>query len=179
MTRSIRPALIALFALLFSALPAFAFSLNEVEQDVKADYPSVEHVTPEALSSRSDTVVFDVRETSEFAVSHLSGAIQLPPNFSRRAFMKRYGALTAGKRVIFYCSVGVRSSEMAERLQLALRQAGAKSISNLSGGIFRWHNEKRSLQNASGKTDAVHPYNRRWGKLLQRRELISYRPKSP
>ena len=170
-----------LLFLALSILPVSAFSLAEVEEDVKSDYPSVKHVTPDDLAAspgESGIVLFDVREKSEFTVSHLPDAVRIDPDLDRETFLQRYRDRIAGKRVVFYCSVGVRSSQMAERLKLALQGAGAKSAANLSGGIFRWHNERRELKNASGQTDAVHPYNARWGRLLRRKDRIRYRPLS-
>ena len=177
MPKTIGPALVLWLLLTLTSLPAAAWSLSEVESDVRSDYPTVEHITPSKIGQtedRSDLLIFDVREKPEFTVSHISGAIQVDPNLGARSFLKRYGELAAGKKVIFYCSVGVRSSEMAVRFQSALKAAGSRSVANLSGGIFRWHNEQRLLKNSNGPTDAVHPYNSNWGKLLTRQSKISY-----
>jgi rhodanese-related sulfurtransferase len=160
--------------------PAAAFSLDEVEKDVTADYPSVEHVLPKSVpmaQSGSDGVLLlDVREEDEFAVSHLPGAIRVDPGMDPDDFMARFGGMVAGKQVVFYCSVGVRSSQLAERVSTQLAAAGAREVANLSGGIFRWHNEQRMLVSGRGTTDLVHPYNRKWGALISRQPQISYTP---
>ncbi len=168
-----------LFFVVAAGIPAAAFSLEKIEQDVREDYSSVRHVPPDALKVEAGpTLIFDVREPDEFEVSHLPGALRVTPGMTPRAFLKRYGAKAAGKRVIFYCSVGVRSSRLAERVQSALKSRGAQSVANLSGGIFRWHNEERKLTNSSGATDWVHPYNQRWGRLVNRKDKLRSTPKA-
>ncbi|MDX1717237.1 MAG: rhodanese-like domain-containing protein [Anderseniella sp.] len=160
--------------------PAQGFTLDEVEKDVSADYPSVRHVLPKSVpmaqSSSREVLLLDVREEDEFAVSHLPGAIRVDPDMSPEDFMAKFGGMAAGKQVVFYCSVGVRSSQMAERVGARLSTAGARGVANLSGGIFRWHNERRGLVSRQGPTDLVHPYNRKWGALVARQPQISYTP---
>ncbi|MEM6491501.1 MAG: rhodanese-like domain-containing protein, partial [Pseudomonadota bacterium] len=102
------------------------------------------------------------------------GALRLDPDADADAFMAQYGALIAGRDVIFYCSVGVRSSRMAERLAPVL--GDARSVANLEGGVFAWHNQSRPLEDAQGATPFVHPYNRSWGRLVDRRDFIRRTP---
>lgn len=161
------------------ALPAQAFSLSEVEQDVTEDYPGIAHVMPDAVIGKpagKDVVLFDVREAGEFAVSRLPGAVRIQPGMSAAKFIAQYGAMTKGKQVVFYCSVGVRSSKFAEAVKKQLAAQGASGVANLTGGIFRWHNERRTLENGAGQTDIVHPYNRRWGQLVNRKSQLRYSP---
>lgn len=160
--------------------PAQGFTLDEVEKDVSADYPSVRHVLPKSVpmaqSPSNGVLLLDVREEDEFAVSHLPGAIRVDPDMAPEDFMAKFASMAVGKQVVFYCSVGVRSSQMAERVGTQLSAAGAKGVANLSGGIFRWHNERRGLVSRQGPTDLVHPYNRKWGALVARQPQISYTP---
>jgi len=58
---------------------------------------------------------------------------------------------------------------LIERVRKNAFDAGAVSVANLRGGIFRWYNEKRPLYNGLGKTDTVHYNNQFWGKLLKKR----------
>ena len=53
---------------------------------------------------------------------------------------------------------------------------GAASVSNLENGIFGWHNERRELEDAGGKTDVVHPYDATWKRYVQRKGKASYTP---
>ena len=122
-------------------------------------------------------MLFDVREKDEYAVSHLLGAVQIDPDLTGEEFLATYGDLLSNqKRAVFYCSVGVRSSEMAIRVRNAMGTSEASNLHNLQGGIFRWHNESLPLAKGAKSTDFVHPYNWRWGKLVNRSDLIRYDP---
>ena len=154
-------------------------ALNALEMEVSQTYPDVAHVAPTAIApatgSGDDVVFFDVRETEEFAVSRIAGAQRIDPDIGTAEFLRRIGDVT-GKKVVFYCSVGVRSSMLAGRVQEVLRARGAAAVYNLSGGIFRWHNERRPLSARNGRTDKVHPYSSYWSRYLKRQGLASYRP---
>jgi len=123
-----------------------------------------------------DLLIFDVREPSEFMVSHIEGARRVPPDMTPEAFMARYHADLSNKTVIFYCSVGHRSSVMAARTQAGIRKQGALGVYNLEAGIFGWHNENRNLVRAGKPTDYVHPYNKVWQRFLKRDSLVRYTP---
>lgn len=154
-------------------------TLQSVHSTVVKDYQSVRHIDAGAFSTldRSKLAIFDVREKNEYAVSHLSGAIRVDPDIAPDDFMKRYADQIAGKIVIVYCSVGVRSSALAERIDPLLTSRGAKPAYNLTGGIFQWHNDGRPLARGQHSTPYVHPYDRSWGQLLSNKALISYRPR--
>ena len=70
--------------------------------------------------------------------------------------------------VVCYCSVGYRSSDMAQRLFRAARTVGMTlDVYNMCGGIFQWAIEEREIVNREGEKAAViHPYSTVWGKLL-------------
>lgn len=156
------------------------FTLESVKSQVRRDYQDVGHLSTSALADmvrgEGNVLLFDVREPEEFAVSHIPGAQRVDPGTSRTAFLQRYRDKVADRVVVFYCSVGVRSSQMAQAVQAGLEKKGAKNVFNLDGGVFGWHNEKRPLENAKGETPYVHPYDSRWGKLVERKDLIRTAP---
>lgn len=158
------------------------FTLGTVREKVKRDYARVTHMTIDSLAQqlagRKDVVLFDVREDDEFAVSRIAGALQVDPGIWRSTFMRKFSGSVRGKTVVFYCSVGVRSSKLAERVQEELKAQGALAVYNLDGGVFAWHNEDRPLVNGGGKTPFVHPYDSHWGKLLNRRDFVRTAPGS-
>ncbi len=183
--RSIRILLILQFVLGLLSLQATAAQAQSLwvwQQRIDWQF-KVDQLQPEDMSAwqaqrPSDSLmIVDVREPEEFAVSHLQGAVQVDPTTSPEAFMQRFGAAVQGKTLVFYCSIGWRSSELADRLAPALRAAGAGDIRNLRGGIFRWHNESRPLVNAAGSTDWVHPYSPDWADLVARQGRTSYQPR--
>jgi len=144
-------------------------TLDDVEAYVARRYRTAEITSAELaqLLDRPDTIVMDIRDRAEFEQSHLPGAIHVLPDMSASDFMARYGDTISGKTVIFYCSVGVRSSVMLNRIA-EFDNARAQAMFNKRGGIFRWHLEGRSLVAAGGKTETVHPFNGAWEDLLER-----------
>lgn len=172
----------AILALAFTApgpTAAKERTLATVHSNVVKEFQSVRHISAQDFSKleRSNLVVFDVREDDEYAVSHLGNAIRVDPDIGVGAFMRKFSGEIAGKTIIVYCSVGVRSSALAERIMPALKSSGGSKVFNLTGGIFGWHNEKRPLTRGAQSTPYVHPYNRSWGRLITDEALISYKPR--
>jgi len=155
--------------------------LAELSRSLTRTYDDVPHVSPaEVATWMKDPAVplllLDAREVEEYAVSHLPGAVQVDPDTWRWQFMSQFGERVRDKVVVIYCSVGVRSSRLGEHVADAAREAGARSVYNLSGGIFAWHNSDRPLVDAQGATSFVHPYDEDWGRLVARRELWRFEP---
>ena len=138
--------------------------------DQRYDIPevTVAEAEVELDAHREDWLVLDVREPDEYAVSHLPGAIRVPPNADAKTFLQTVGDRLADKRVLFYCSVGQRSSKLASRMQDVVGEAGGTGIANLRGGIFCWFGEHGPLVNDDGPVDRIHPYSAVWGTLIPR-----------
>ncbi len=164
-----------------SILAAEPFTLDTVRDQVRQDFKAIPHLSTGALAramaAKDNLLILDVREENEFAVSRIKGAHRVDPGIWRWTFMNRFRDRVRGKTVVFYCSVGVRSSKLAATVQAALKEHGARAVYNLDGGVFAWHNETRSLVNSKGTTDFVHPFNKHWGQLVKRGALISSTPK--
>ena len=181
----------ALAVLMILALPTqFAWAdaksdLAVVESKVAAEFPTLNHMEPDALTAQlsegKPILIFDVREEAEYAVSHLAGAARVAPNADPAAFVDSIAASAKGKIIVFYCSVGMRSSRLASKAAPLLMSQGATSVNNLRGGIFRWSNEGRPLEKGSaapGKASnsgvTVHPYNASWGKLIEEPQPVTH-----
>ena len=161
------------------AVIAMEPELAKIHKKIVKDYDNVEHIDADAYQSldAEKTVVFDVRKQSEFDVSHLDGAIRVDPNIKANEFIEQFGEQVEGKTVVFYCSVGRRSSMLAERVDNVLAEQGNTKSYNLIGGVFQWHNEDRPLTSINGNaTDAVHPYNNFWGRLITDKSSIRFKP---
>ena len=163
--------------IVFLAIPAFIFSqftLENVEKEIEKEYP-ITHVNinnlKEKLSSSdsSEYLLFDIREKEEYDKSHIHSAIWIDPDMSGNDFIDQYGAKIKRKHLVFYCSVGKRSSIFVERVLKKALTANRETIANLRGGIFRWYNNGFPVVNANGETDDIHPYNVYWGQLIERR----------
>ena len=150
--------------------------LERTIEDVARRWPNLQHVSADGVANMmasKNAVLFDVRTEQEYGVSHLEGAIRVDPAIDSAEFLKTHAAATKGKTAVFYCSVGVRSSKLAERVGHGLKQAGALGTQNLRGGIFAWHQEGRQLHDAKGPIELVHPYDKTWGKAIKRQDSIS------
>ncbi|NTW70257.1 MAG: rhodanese-like domain-containing protein [Chlorobiaceae bacterium] len=133
----------------------------------------VENLATDELASKlagaEPLLLFDIRTAEEYEMSHIATAFRLDQEISPEEFVARYAALAAGRDLIFYCSVGQRSSELLVRMEHAFGHLRAKSWRNLSGGIFRWYNEGRPVVNAKGVTDDIDGYDPIWSIMLDRR----------
>ena len=155
--------------------------LDRIHAGIEASHENVAHISAGDFAEMptDGIVLFDVREPEEFAVSHLPGAILVDPDISAAAFESEFAQLLEGKTAIFYCSVGVRSSILAERVSDYVQDETQTAPFNLIGGLFQWSNDNRSMVSVSGEqTDAIHPYDAYWGRLIESREAIRYEPVS-
>lgn len=156
--------------------------LAATEAWVRSSFPDVSQISSAQLAdmmSRGEPVaLLDVREPNEYAVSHLARADRVDPGARIDRLLAANQSSIVGKTVVLYCSVGVRSSKLAEQARTELLQHGAKAVYNLEGGIFRWHGENKPVVDLQGSTDLVHPYDAYWGRLVERQDKVAYQPKS-
>jgi len=161
--------------------PPLSRDLVKIHNKIESRHPQLSHVSAAEMESllqsrAGELLILDVRKPDEYAVSHIDGALRVDPDISPEDFIAQYGEQISGKDVVLYCSVGRRSSNLGARLQSRLMERGAASVSNLEGGVFGWHNQSRALVSPAGETDKVHPYNRWWGRLVTRKDGITYEP---
>lgn len=130
--------------------------------DVRARYPDVPQLSVAELSTRAaeDRPLFlDARGPDEYAVSHLHGAHLAPDEATALTLLANLGG---EHEVVVYCSVGLRSSALAEKL----RARGLSRVANLEGGLFTWANAGLPVYRGEERVELVHPYDARWGTLL-------------
>ncbi|CAI5795163.1 tRNA uridine(34) hydroxylase-like [Podarcis lilfordi] len=152
---------------------------------VKGLFPGVEVVTTETLQQwmkekPEELIILDTRTSAEFDVSHLPGAILVPPEAD--ALLEFFKTRLApgreeegpSKPIICYCTVGYRSSMAAELLgSYFSREAGktcmaSPKIYNVCGGLVAWAVERRQMVDKQERpTSVVHPYSPTWAKLLE------------
>ena len=119
----------------------------------------------EAARDSAGVVFLDARESREFEVSHIAGAIPVGYDHFDVSLLP---ALDKDRPVVVYCSVGYRSEKITEKLLAA----GFKNVSNLYGGIFEWVNQGHPVVNQTGATQEVHAYSRSWGVWLRKGKKI-------
>ena len=138
---------------------------------IRNQYPNVSHKSTQelhdALSNDPDnTVILDIREKYEYQTSHIPNALwiqpKLPPKDIATVISNKCGNLDEC-HIYCYCSVGYRSSIMAQKLS----NHGLKNVHNVEGSIFKWVNEGRNVVDNDGNDmQKVHTYNALWGLLL-------------
>lgn len=130
--------------------------------DVRARHPGVAQVSlEELLADEADPgpLLLDARTEREFAISHLRGARHAPDEAAALALL---ASEPKARPIIVYCSVGLRSSALAE----ALGARGYTEVANLEGGIFAWANAGYPTYRGAERADGVDPFDERWGALL-------------
>jgi len=154
-------------------------SLEGVHNKILKEFEGIEHIHSKELVAMSinDVVLFDVRQHEEFLVSHIQGSIWLDPDMTLSQFSKEFKDQLKDKTIVFYCSVGWRSSKMASDVQRFVARSKAKATYNLTGGVFAWHNQGLPLVDQYSKdTTNIHPYNFFWGSLILDKKSIQYLP---
>ncbi len=146
-------------------------SLDPIKEATRQQHPKVSHVTPAQVADWLQTesgerrlILLDVRESREHEVSHLKGAVRISPDAEAEDLIE--GALQGvakDRRIVLYCSVGVRSAAVTSRL----KEAGFSDVHNMNGSIFQWANEGRPVYRGEAEARKVHPYNARWGHYLK------------
>ena len=161
--RSVQPLLFFLFSSIFLC------AQTKIDRTLKKlNKESVPYVQVEELSENSDVILLDTRKKEEFNVSHLKNAYWV----GHKEF-KIDSTLTAienrDSEIVVYCSIGVRSEDIGEKLQ----KAGFTNVKNLYGGIFEWKNKGFPVYDSIGnETEKVHAFNKHWGKLLTKGEKV-------
>lgn len=110
--------------------------------------------------------LLDTRARREYEVSHL-------PNARWVGFdefdLKTVSDLPKDTPIVVYCTVGVRSEKVGEKL----KAAGYHNVRNLYGSIFEWVNQGNTVVDSQNKpTNQVHAYSRTWGIWLNKGEKI-------
>lgn len=151
--------------ILFLSLLNIGFSQKTID-DVIQQYNknSVPYITVEELNKPNDFLLLDAREPEEFEVSHLEKAVFVGyKKFNSESFQNQYP--NKETEIVVYCSLGVRSENIGEKLQ----KLGYSKVRNLYGGLFEWKNKGFSVVDNQGKvTDEVHAFSKMWGKYLEK-----------
>ncbi|XP_022089499.1 uncharacterized protein LOC110978656 isoform X2 [Acanthaster planci] len=184
-------------SLLYSQSTSLA--MRTTIQGLRMKFPSVKNVTTVTLqnwidggptvpdsgasaeSSRKENtkklIIIDTRPELEYSVSHIAESINV--NFEtedmdrvKKLMLQDINYDSPGVRVVLYCSVGYRSSVLADKLQQATKPDPAYKhwhFFNLEGSLFKWANENRPMVDQQGlPTDKIHPFNSLWGKLVDK-----------
>lgn len=173
-----KPGILSTAAVLLAALLTLACSaptMSQLKALVRASFPGVPQMSVEELDRRLEEapppLVIDVREPSEYEVSHLPGAVHAQDG----DIAELVAAADPDRPIVLYCSVGYRSSAaVADLIQLQDSEVLdpvwpdiLDRLWNLEGSIFEWANSGRPVYRGDVEVDRVHPYDTQWGKLLE------------
>lgn len=156
--------------------PVTAQTWDSLLSTIRRKFPGVRQLSTQELAawladtSRPTPILIDSREPREFAVSHLPHARHAPSLAAVQTLN-----LPKSQPIVVYCSVGYRSSALAEKLV----QAGFSQVANLEGSIFAWANEGRPVYRGTNTVNEVHPYDSKWGQLLDPRWHPAPSPPQP
>ncbi len=129
---------------------------------LKWNKESVPYISVGQLASDQEVLLLDTRKREEFLVSHLQNAVWVGyKEFNMDSLLRRVPDRNTA--IVVYCSVGVRSETIGEKLQ----KRAYTNVKNLYGGIFEWKNQGNPVFDMEGKeTENVHAFSKRWGRLL-------------
>ncbi|MEL7086272.1 MAG: rhodanese-like domain-containing protein [Cyanobacteria bacterium J06597_1] len=136
-----------------------------VHRQIRQTFPAVQHISTTDLANwmKGDRppLILDIREPEEFQVSQIEGAMLATTLNDVLAALEN---TPEDRPIVVYCSVGYRSSAVAQQLQ----DDGFTQVFNLEGSIFAWANEGRPIMRNAAPVQEVHPFNAKWGQLLER-----------
>lgn len=123
-------------------------------------YISVEELR--RLQMTDSIVILDAREPNEFQVSHILSSKNVGFN-NFKSEQNYVQELNKTNLVVVYCSIGIRSEQIGEKL----KKAGFFNVKNLYGGIFEWKNKNNPVIDSTGmETENVHTYSKKWSNYL-------------
>ena len=131
-------------ALLLAACLQQEVTWPAVKQLIRERFPEVPQVSTAELSEwlaapgGTRPLLLDARESEEFAVSHLPGALLATSEDQALAWLQD---AEQDRLIVTYCAVGYRSAALAQRLIAR----GFTNVHNLEGSIFAWANEGRPV----------------------------------
>ncbi len=132
---------------------------------LKSSIPTIS-VSELSKENQTNIIFLDAREKKEFEVSHLKNAKWIGYDDFKLSRMKD---IDKSKEIVIYCSIGVRSEKIGEKL----KEAGYTDVKNLYGSIFEWVNQGNPVYDNTGNvTNKVHAYNKKWGVWLKEGEKV-------
>ena len=153
-----------IFSILLVLFSCFGFSQGSISDVLKKyNSESIPYISVKELAMpKTDAILLDARELSEYKVSHLQNAIHVGYDDFEIATVS-IKITDKSSKIVVYCSLGVRSEDIAEQL----KKAGYSNVYNLFGGIFEWKNNDLTVYNVEDEpTENVHAFSKKWSQWL-------------
>ncbi len=158
------------FSLLFLSGNMFAQkSIDKLlEKHNTKSVPYISVTEARMLQSQNKALILDSREEKEYKVSHVKNAYNVGyDHFNIQEFEQKYPEKDT--TIIVYCSVGIRSEDIGEKLQ----QAGYTKVKNIYGGIFLWKEKDFPVVDSTQtETQNIHTFDKIWGKYLKKGKKV-------
>lgn len=137
-------------------------TVASMAKTIELQYPKIKHLSIEKYQKQADNyILLDVRSSEESKVS------QIPNSITKEEFEKNKESYR-GKKIVTYCTIGVRSSKYAQELEKQGFEAA-----NLKESILGWTHRKLPLVNNQGRpTKKVHVYGEAWNLVSKEYEGI-------
>ena len=142
------------------------FSQKELSELLKQyNTERIPYITAKELKNKkNDFFLLDSREEIEYQTSHIKDAIFVGYDFFDLDSTTNM-LPNKDSKIVVYCSIGVRSEDIAEKL----KKAGYTNIYNLYGGIFEWKSADNKVYNSKEiETDSIHTFSKAWSKWLRK-----------
>jgi rhodanese-related sulfurtransferase len=157
---------------------SFAFANGQTALDSllqKENKQSIPYITVEELVKKKKFVLLDSREKIEFETSHIENATYVGYDKFKLKKIKKLLPKDKNEPIVVYCSLGIRSEDVAEKL----KKAGYTNVYNLYGGIFEWKNKDNPVIDTKGnETENVHTFDEDWSIWLKKGIKIFEKKKS-
>ena len=152
-------------------------NVNILASILKRQFPDVSNITTKDLqhvidksSNPDQLLIIDTRTKTEYEISFIFGArhLEFPASEDDVQMFADKNISDETDTVVCYCSLGYRSSKVAQSLSKILSKDQRLNIRvyNLEGSIFQWVNEGRVLSSVTGEvTQSCHPFSYMWGLL--------------
>jgi rhodanese-related sulfurtransferase len=109
------------------------------------------------VKREENLILLDTRSKREFEVSHLKYARWVGYDEFN---LNRVKDLPKNAPIVVYCSIGVRSEQIGEKL----KKAGFTNVKNMYGSIFEWVNQGNPVYDKNDKlTRKIHGFDKSWG----------------
>jgi len=152
------------FSILLVMFSCLGFSQGSISDVLKKhNSESIPYISVEELViAKTDVILLDARELSEYKISHLQDAIHVGYDYFDVTTVTK-NITDKSSKIVVYCSLGVRSEVIAENL----KNEGYTNVYNLFGGIFEWKNNDLEVYSDENKpTENVHAFSEKWSQWL-------------
>jgi rhodanese-related sulfurtransferase len=135
------------YLLAFSLVCVIFLLIQDLTANAFTKFQSISPLIAVTKMNNDETVIIDIRDTSEFTKSHIQQAINIP----LAKLEEKLSSLDKHKNhpLIVVCQTGARSVTACK----TLTKAGFEQVFSLAGGMQSWEDNKLPIKNSSSNKD--------------------------